>query len=430
MSRKGIQFNRRSFLKGAAALAAAPTIIPATALGREGRAAPSERVVMGALGIGNRGTFDLKRLIAFGDVQFVAIADVRQENRERVKKLIDDEYGFNSTKPYIDFREMLAREDIDAVLIATGDRWHALAASWAMKAGKDVYCEKPCSMSIAQGRFMADTARRYNRVYQAGTQRRSEEPFVFLMEMARRGMLGQIKTLTAHIMARAATHQWFPPEPEPPREVLDWDMFLGPTPWRPYNKRFIQWHWHSDMHGGGIPEWGSHTFDMAQWAHDSENSAPIEYEYPNNDTGDGFVCTYADGVKLVFKGSDPAFPPGGTCGIKVEGTEGWAACSDHYDTAFEPKSLAGEREKIIAEYQARTGRVFDHWRDFVDCVKSRRLAVAHAEVAHRSTSIAHVANIAMELKRNVKWDPVKEEFPGDEEANRLRSRPMRAPWRL
>ena len=421
-----MDLSRRTFLKGAAALAAAPAIIPASALGREGRASPSERIVMAGLGIGGRGTHDLNRLMHFDDVQFVAIADPRQDNRERVKKLIENKYG-KGCEAYIDFREMLPREDIDAIVTATGDRWHSLAAFHAMKAGKDVFSEKPCSMSIAEGRAMADASRRYARVYQAGTQRRSEENFVFVLELARRGLLGKIHTITAHIMARMSKHQWLPEQERVAREEFDWDLYMGPTPWRPYNRGYRGWHWHVDLHGGGIPEWGSHTIDMAQWANDSDPSGPVEYEYPNNDTAEGMVARYANGVKLVLKGGN-VFP--GSCGIRVEGSEGWAECSDGQPTTFHPESIGGLRDKVLGEYQERTGRPFDHWRDFVDCVKLRRQTVAPCETAHRSVSACHVGNICMWLRRNVKWDPAKEEFVGDEEANRMRYRPMRAPWHV
>jgi len=427
MKKNRLELSRRAFLKGAAALAAAPYIVPATALGGEGRAAPSERIIMGGIGIGSRGSFDLKRLIEWDDVQFVAVSDPRQDNRERVKGVIDKKYDNQDCKTYIDFREMLARDDINAVLITTSDRWHSLASIYAFKAGKDVYCEKPCSMSIAQGRAMADTARRYGRVYQAGTQRRSEEAFVFVLQLARTGMLGKVHTITAHIVPGLSRHRWLPEEPLPPRDVFDWDLYLGPTPWRPFNKAFRGWGGHYDLHGGGITEWGSHTIDMAQWANDSENTGPMEYEFPNNDTAEGMVCQYANGVKLVLKGGS-VFP--GSCGIRVEGSEGWAECSDGFDATFKPLSLAGERQRIIAEYQAQSGRPLDHWRDFLDSVKLRRQAVAPAETAHRSVSACHVGTICMVLRRNMKWDPAKEEFLGDEEANRMRWRPTRTPWRF
>jgi predicted dehydrogenase len=424
--RKRLDVSRRTFLKGAAAVAAAPTIIPASALGADGTTAPSERIVMAGLGIGNRGRHDLNRLMGFNDVQFVAIADPRRDNRERVAKLIENKYG-KGCKQYIDFREMLPRQDIDAILMATGDRWHSLAATYAMKAGKDVYSEKPCSMSIAEGRMMADTARRYGRIYQAGTQRRSEANFVFIMELARTGKLGKLDTMIAHIMARMATHQWFDPQPLPPRDELDWDLYLGPTPWRPFNRRFLGWHWHVDMHGGGLPEWGSHTFDMCHWANDCDLSGPVKVEYPNNNTAEDMVMHYANGVKMICKGRG-AFK--GTCGIRLEGSEGWAKCSDGQPAVVEPESLQGEREKILKDYQERTGRALDHWRNFVDCVKSRQPTVAPPEVAHRSVSTSHIGNIAMWLKRDVEWDPEKEEFPNDEQANRMRRRPMRAPWHV
>jgi len=425
MKGKTAEVTRRLFLKGAAALAAAPYIIPATALGGEGRAAPSERIVMGGIGIGGRGTHDLRMLMRNPEVQFVAVADPRKDNRERAKAAIDKQNGNEDCKTYIDLRELLARKGIDAVLIATGDRWHAVASVWAMRAGKDVFCEKPCSMWIGQGQALRDTAKQFGRIYQAGTQRRSEEPFVFAMELARTGKLGKLHTMTAHIMAQLSEKREFPAEPEPPKEEFNWDLYLGPAPWRPYNKAYRNWHWHYDLHGGGIPEWGSHTIDMCQWANDTDNSGPIEYEFPNNDTGEGFTARYANGVKLVLKGGN-VFP--GSCGIKFEGSEGWAECSDGHNTTFSPESLAGERAQIIKEYKERTGRALDHYRNFLDCVKSRKPSVAPAATAHRSVGACHVANIAMELKRNVKWDPAKEEFPGDEEANKMRSRPYRTPY--
>jgi predicted dehydrogenase len=426
---KGV--TRRDFLKGAAVAAVAPAIIPATALGREGRPAPSERIVMGGMGVGNRGGYDLRRFLKCPEVQFVADSDPRRERREMVKKDVDDAYGNTDCKLYVDFREMLARDDIDAVLLATGDRWHSMGGIFTMRAGKDIYSEKPCSISITEARALADTERQMGRVYQAGTQRRSEENFVFVMELARTGKLGKLHTMTAHIMAQPETHRWLPPEPEPAPEDVNWDLFLGPAPWRPYNRGYLGWHWHYDLHGGGIPEWASHTVDMCQWANASEDTGPIEFEFPGNDTGQGLVARYANGVKLVLRGDEGAkkvFP--GSCGVRFEGSEGWAECSDGQEATFAPASLGDLRNQVIKDYVDRTGRPFDHWQEFLDCVKSRRYTVSPARVAHRSISVSHVANICMELKRNVKWDPAKEEFVGDEQANRMRSRPMRAPWQV
>ncbi|MCY3024066.1 MAG: Gfo/Idh/MocA family oxidoreductase [Planctomycetota bacterium] len=413
--------SRRGFLKTAAAMVAAPYVIPASALGADGNVSPSERIVMAGIGIGGRGSGDLGNLIHFNDCQFVAVADTRKDNRERVKNMIDGKNGNKDSAAYIDYHEVLARQDIDAVLIATSDRWHTPMSVFAMRAGKDVYCEKPCSFSLAEGRVLADTARHYGRVYQAGTQRRSEEPFVFIRELARRGYLGKVHTFTADIWGGNVRPGWLPPEPEPPREVLDWDVFLGPAPWRPYNRGYLGHGGKEDFHTGCIGEWGSHTVDQAQWINGSVLTGPVEFEFPNNDDGGGLVARYADGVKLVLK--QGGFP--NSCGIKVEGSEGWAFSADSCGASCSQKSLNDKRKQLVQRYIAETQRPLHHWRDFLDCCKNRRLTVAQAEHAHRSVSSCHCANICMKLRRNLKWDPVKEEFIGDDEANRLRRRPSR-----
>jgi len=427
MERRRSGVNRRDFLKGAAALAAAPCIVPATALGREGRAAPSERIVVGGIGIGRRGIHDLRMFLRWPDVQVAAVSDPQRDNREQAKQQVNRHYGNPGCAAYVDFREMLARNDINAIFVATGDRWHARASIMAMKGGKDVYCEKPGSMSIAEGRALADVERCYGRVYQAGTQRRSMEPFVFVIQLARTGRLGKIHTLRAYVAGGLPPHRLLPPEPEPPRDVLDWDLFWGPAPWRSYNKGYLNWGGHYDLSAGGAPGTGSHTFDMCQFANDSENAGPTEYEAPNRDRGEAVVARYANSVKLLG-GIGRSFP--GSFGIRVEGSEGWAECSDGQEPTFHPKSLGGERERLIRNYMAQSGRPLDHWRDFLDCVKTRRLATAPAETAHRALTVCHVANIALQLRRNMKWDPAKEEFIGDEEANRMRWRPTRALWQF
>ena len=425
---KKTDMTRRAFLRRTAALVAVPAIIPSAALGQEGRAAPSERIVLGGIGMGGRGGGDLNWMMGQPDVQAVAICDVRRDRRERAKAMVDERYGNKDCAAYRDLRELLARSDIDAVLIATSDRWHTLASVMAMKAGKDVYCEKPCAVTVAQSRILADTARQYGRVFQAGTQRRSEGPFVFTVLLARTGKLGKLSQIMVHIWGRLfAGHVWLEPQPEPPKEELDWDLYLGPVPWRPYNRDYVDNRMgDSDLWAGGLHEWGAHTFDLCQWGNNSDRTSPLEYEFPNNDTGEGLVARYANGVELVttaghFKGS---------CGVRFEGDGGWAQCSDGQQPEAEPKSLLDEQQKLLDEYVQQTGRALDHVRDFFDCVKSRRLAAANAEIARRAHTICHVGSICMQLRRNVKWDPVKEEFIGDEEANRMRSRAMRAPWVL
>jgi len=262
--------NRRHFLKRAAAASGAfalPYLIPASALGRGGAVAPSERIVMGGIGIGNRGTADLRSgILREADAQFVAICDVRKDRREAVKKLVDEKYGNADCAMYRDMREFLAeRTDIDAVLIATSDRWHTTASVLAMRAGKDVYCEKPGSMTIAQGQAVVKTAQRYGRVFQTGTQRLSESNFTVANELLRLGRLGEVRKVYAHIAGGTSANMnraWLPAEPEPLVEELDWNAWLGPAPWRPYNSHYVHGGWHGqyDFHTSCIGEWGSHTF--------------------------------------------------------------------------------------------------------------------------------------------------------------------------
>lgn len=422
----GRDLTRRALL-GRAAGIAVPCIVPASALGRGAQAAPSERINLAGIGIGRRGTFVLRNMLREPDVQAVAISDVRRDRREAAKALVDQHYGNKDCATYRDLRELLARKDIDAVLIAISDRWHTLASVMAMRAGKDVFCEKPVSVTIAQSRILADTAKKLGRVFQAGTQRRSEEPFVFAVQLARSGKLGKLHTLTGHIMKGFAKPQELPAEPEPDREELDWDLFLGPIRFRPYNRRYVDNRMlDPDLWAGGIAEWGSHTFDLCQWANDSVGTSPVEYEFPNNDTSEGLVARYANGVKLQMTAGH--FP--GSCGARFEGAEGWAECSDGPRLKVFPESLLEERKRLVDQYVAESGRPLSHNRDFFDCVKSRRQPTANADVAHRAHTISHAASICMQLRRNLKWDPAREEFTGDEEANRLRSRPMRSPYIL
>jgi len=417
----------------AGAALAMPSIIPGSALGLNGAVRPSERIVFGGIGIGGRGTGVLKWMLPERDIQFVAVCDAKKAAREAVKKVADDHNGNQDCKTYRDIREFLAlRTDIDAVLIATGDRWHALASILAMRAGKDVYSEKPSAMTIAEGRAVVETAKRYGRVYQTGTQRLSEENFVFCIEMAKQGRLGKVHTAYAHIApwdAAEMKHDWLPAEPEPPKEEVDWDQWLGPCPWRPYNQAYTRggWRGYYDFHTSCIGEWGAHTFAQAQAGIDFLNTSASEYHYVNNPTGDEMVTVFPNGVKMILSRGDKWWR--GSCGMRFDGPEGWVAAADGYSKPdVSSPALLADFRKIVADYMARTQRPMSHVRNFFDCVKSRRLTVANPEVMHRSMSTVHAANICMWLKRDMKYDPVKEEFIGDVEANRLRSRAMREPW--
>jgi predicted dehydrogenase len=434
-SNAATDLHRRQFLGAVSGAGAAavlmPTIIPASALGRDGATAPSERIVLGGIGIGARGESDLKWMLKEPDVQFVAICDVRKQRREAVKRLADAHHGNSDCRTYVDLRELLeTRADIDAVLIATGDRWHATASILAMRAGKDVYSEKPSSMTIAEGRAVVETAKATGRIYQTGAQRLSEANFVAAIELARAGKLGRVHTVRAHIAPwddALLRHDWLRAEPEPSRDEVDWDAWLGPCPVRPFNTAYIKgaWRGHYDFHTSCIGEWGAHTFAQGQAGIDALDTSPVSYTYVDNESGDGMVTTFASGVKMILRREGWK----GSCGMAFEGDEGSVSIADGYKALdVSSPALLQEAEKLVIKYRERTGRALNHVRDFFDCVKARRPTVANAEVMHHSMSTVHAANICMWLRKDLKYDPLKEEFPDDPAANRFRSRTRRAPW--
>ena len=438
MSHKTMAISRRRFLATAAktgALVAAPLFVPGPVLGKQGGVAANERINLAGFGIGARGSYVLGCFMNEPAVQFVAIADIRKDHREAVKTMTEKQYG-RGVATYRDFREMLPRTDIDAVLIATGDRWHTLASICAAKAGKDIYCEKPCSMTIAESQALADTMRRYGRIYQAGTQRRSLPNFVFAVELCRSGKLGKLTAVHANTLHPGTAHDWLPGQPEPPPDEVDWDLWLGPAPWRPYNKTYIDggWRGHFDFHGGGILEWGAHTVDQCNWAATRDQKLPVLYEPTGvdavapkdwNGTNEaGCICTYDDGLKLVMRST--GWMGLGGCSVRYEGAEGWVETGDTGRLEFSSGRLRGEQQRYTEEGVNAVG----HVRNFLESIKTRQPARSHAEVVARSHIICHSAYIAWQLGRPLRLDSVKIEFIGDGEANRMRSRALRDPWRI
>lgn len=426
MSSKGTRLPRRRFLKttlAAGAALAAPTIIPRSALGL-GAVAPSDRIVVGGIGIGNRGTYDLGCFLEQKDVQFVAVADIKAARRSTIKSMVDAHHNNSDCATYRDFRELLTRDDIDAVLIATGPNWHATAAMYAAKAGKDIYCEKPVTKNIAQSLILADTMRRTGRVFQAGTQRRNLPHFAFACELARTGKLGKLKKVYAHPAGmQAMMSGWLPAEPEPNKEVVDWDMYLGPAAWRPFNAKLLDgfnFEKGGGLVGGGVLEWGSHCVDLCQWAV-NDRPPPVEYNAPENGQ---LVARYDDGTELIFR--ETGWIPLGSCPVRFEGEDGWVEAGDSGKLVLSsPALLAGRTVEEIGGYPATF-----HVRDFLNCVKTRGLPKGNAQAACNAHIACHAANIALHLGRQVKFDNATNSFPGDEEANRLRSEALREPWRL
>ena len=415
--------NRREFLKTgftAVAVAALPNIVRAETLGRAGGVAANSRINMGIIGAGHRGMQMLSNFMAWPELQFRAACDVNDKNRKRAKAAIDQNYGQHDCAVYRDLRELLARADLDAVLIATGERWHAPASILAMQAGKDVYSEKPMSLTLAEGRAVAETARRLGRIYQCGIQRRSVGNFVFAVNLARSGKLGRLHTLYAAINEPLVTvKDVLPSQPEPARDMLDWDMWLGPVPWRPYNSSYVSgaggWKKYTDLAGGGIADWGAHTADLCQMANGTQLSGPRQFSRE----GDDVVCRYDNGVKLILRRRLGV----GSCGVRFEGEAGWVYTDDDGGITAKPVSL--QRRDVAHETWTR---VVGHIDNFIASVRTRRPPVAPAEDAHRSVSICHIANLCVQLGRPLTWNPDREEFVDDDAANGLRRRVARSPW--
>ncbi len=420
--------SRRGFLgrtAAAGAAAAAPTIIPSSALGLDGAVPPSERVVVGGIGIGNRGSYDLSCFLQQPDVQFAAICDVKEARRLAVKKTADEHHGNQNCAMYGDFRELLDRGDIDAVLIATGPNWHGLMSMLAAKAGKDIYCEKPCTKNIAETLVHRDTMRRCGTVFQAGTQRRNLPHFAFACELARTGRLGTVKRVYAHPAGmKAMTSGWLPEEPLPNPKQDDWDLYLGPAAWRPFNAKTMKDGFNFEkgggLVGGGVLEWGSHCVDLCQWAV-NDQPPPVLYNPPK----DGELVTrYDDGTELIFR--EKGWIPLGSCPVRFEGETGWVEAGDSGKLVLSsPELLAGRTVEEIGGYPATF-----HVRDFLDCVKTRGKPKGNAEAACNAHLACHAANVAIFLGRPVKLDLATYRFIDDDAANRLRSEALREPWRL
>ncbi|MCX7395286.1 MAG: Gfo/Idh/MocA family oxidoreductase [Planctomycetales bacterium] len=417
---------RRQFLKvtAAAAVVMAPTIIPSSALGRDGTVAPSERIVIGGIGLGNRGTYDLGCFLEQKDVQFVAVCDVKETRRIAIKKLVGEKYGTDQCATYRDFRELLDRNDIDAVLIATGPNWHATVAMAAARAGKDMYCEKPVTKNIAQSLILAETMRRTGRVFQAGTQRRNLPHFSFACELARSGKLGKLTKVYAHPAGmQSMMSGWLIPEVEPAKDLVDWDMYLGPAAWRPFNAKMLDgfnFEKGGGLVGGGVLEWGSHCVDLCQWAV-GDCPPPVEYNAPTNGE---LVARYENGTELIFR--ETGWIPLGSCPVRFEGETGWVEAGDSGKIVLSsPQLLAGRTVEAIDGYPATY-----HVRDFLDSVKTRSQPKGNADAACNAHIACHAANIALHLGRTVKYDNTTHEFIDDEQANRLRSEALREPWRL
>jgi predicted dehydrogenase len=374
------------------------------------------------------------------DVQCVAMCDVQASRRNEGKQFVDKQYGNADCATYRDFRELLDHRDLDAVLIATGDRWHAHASILAARAGKDVYSEKPCGLTIELCQQLADTMKQTGRVFQAGTQRRSVANFQTAARLALTGKLGKLHTVYASVYVPQIETTWLPGEPTPSRDVVDWDLWLGPAPWRPYNHAYVEGRWRGywDFDSGArLLDWGAHTVDLCQQATDSDATMPLVFEPEARK----ITATYASGITLIIDFLDTPFgerpgwnTPLGTCPVRFVGSEGSVETGDNGGIDIQPASL---REALKAELDGQGSNVpgvgldvSAHARNWLDAIKSRGTTAANPQVMRNSHIACHAAALSWILQRKLTIDPDTATFTGDDEANGLRSREPRAPWRL
>ena len=430
--------SRRRFLGAALGAVAGAQIIPASALGKGDQPAPSERIAVGCIGLGNRGPMLMKAFLGQSDARVVAVCDVNGQQREQGKSTVDQHYGDEGCAAYNDFRELCCRPDIDAVSIASPDHWHVLHSLEAVRNGKDIYTEKALGLSLAQDKALRAACHRYGAVFQWGTQQRSEENFRFGCELVRNGRIGKLETIEVGVPHDFA----FPNQPtEPVPDYLDYDLWLGPAPWapytfhrcRPWSKKdsYSIWYHISDYCLGGIGGyWGIHHLDIAQWGHGTDHTGPVEVEgtaeFPEDGLTDCAVSwkiehTYADGVKMIYTDNEQ-----NKQGVTFHGTEGWVFVRRGQIDAH-PKSLLSSQ---IGPDEIHLPKTPGHQREFLDCIKSRKQTVSNIDVAVRSDTISHLTDICTRLRRKVRWNPDTEEIIGDAEAGRMLTRSMRAPWRV
>ncbi len=423
--------SRRAFLKqlaGAGAALAFPTILPARVLGAN---APSNRITFGAIGTGGQGKHDLRGFLDRADTQFLAVCDVDRAHRDEAKRIVDQHYGNTECAAYNDFRELLARRDIDAVLITTPENWHSLITIAAAKAGKDIYCEKPFAPNIVEGRAAADAVRRYGVVLQVGSQERSRAGGRFACELARNGYLGRLHTIRVNLPTDRRTCPPQPPEPVP--EGFDYDMWLGPAPWEPYTRLRCHrnFRWIQDYSIGELIDRGAHVGDLAQWGNGTDHSGPIEIEgrgeFPTEGLWDTAIAyeiqaKFANGVTMHITSNAPR-------GVRFEGDSGWVFYGVHGG-----ELEASSPSLLKVQFGPNDRRLYDdtnhHQQNFINCIRTRQQPIAPAEAGHRTGSLCYLANIALLTGRKLRWDPSSEHFLNDPAADALRGRAMRAPWTI
>ena len=426
--------NRRDFLKKSAlagAVAAAPLILPSRL---RGQVSANEQIAVGIIGTGSIARGHIDTLLGFHDVRIAAVCDVDRVRRDASAEKINAFYGNNDCRRYADFRELAAQPGLDAVWVCTPDHWHAVSAIEAIRNGKDVYVEKPLTLTIREGRELVNAARRHGRVVQTGTQQRSSKRFREVAQFVRNGGLGALERIDISIPAnnKFTGATWLE---EPVPEGLDWDMWLGPAPWRPFNRQACHYNFRFilDFAAGQVTNWGTHYIDIAQWALGADASGPTEVvghgEFPSSGlfttaTKVDFTCRYANGVELRCRTRYDGEFDGN---VRFFGPRGWIDVSRTDTRASDPALL---REIATAEGAVKLPVSNNHHDNFIRCMRTRERPISDVEIGHRTTTVCNLGNIAMLLDRPLKWDVAREEFVDDVVANRMRDRAMRGPWSL
>lgn len=440
------RLSRRDFLQATAA-AAAPLVVPNSVFGAD---APSNRIHVALIGCGNQSRVDLPSVLRFDDVQVVAVCDVNRGShgyarpehllgREPVRDTVNEYYAkktgagsYRGCGVHADFREVLARDDVDAVMVVLPDHWHAVVSVMACQAGKDVYCQKPLSLTVHDGQQMVQAVRKHGRILQTGSQYRSSGSVRRVAELVRNGRIGKVQRAIAIVNGSGAGPGpgW---QPMPVPDGFDYDFWLGPAPAAPYHldRCLYRFRFHLDYSGGQVTNTGAHALDIVQWTLGKDGTGPVEFEdlgavWPpqghlyTTAMKTAFRARYADGIELICRTQEPGF------GARFEGTEGWI----QYTAGKIEASSDAVKDAAIGPDEIHLPVSNNHYRNWLDCIRSRQDPIEPVEAGHRTASICHCGNIAMRLKRRVQWNPETESFVQDDEANQMLRRPYREPWKI
>ncbi|MCX7049395.1 MAG: Gfo/Idh/MocA family oxidoreductase [Candidatus Sumerlaeota bacterium] len=438
-SKQSTQLSRRKFISAASAAAATaaaavvtgfPQIVPSSVFGADGQVAPSNRITFGNIGVGGEGTKNLNAFLSQPDARILAVCDMDLSRCDTAQTRVNVKYKNSDCAATKDFRELIARKDLDAICISTPDHWHTPISLMAIRAGKDVICEKP-TLTVAEGRILSDTVKRYGAVFQTSTEDRSLRVYHRMAELVRNGRIGKLHTIRVGLPS--GKQAMIKPKPDEPIPAgFDYEMWLGPAQWAPYSAARCHWNfrWIFDYSGGMLTDWGAHLIDTAQWGNDTDRTGPVEVEGKGEFPKEGLYntaaefhleYTYANGVKMIVDSGGVA--------QRFEGSDGWVGNKGWIGPVEASSKQIMDSQIGPEEIHLYTCPGGEH-RNFLDCVKSRREPYFPAEIGHRCASVMHIGNISMLLGRKLKWDPVAEKFLNDEEANRMLTRFMREPWTL